>query len=284
MTISRLRRDMARIENGLQRQNPDWTNRLAQWEEAGPRPAAWIVVRPTVEDISTAGQRYLPQDDGSFLALGYAPTKHTAKFWLTNQMSGVTAVRLELLTDPNLPCGGPGRSSEGTCALSAFEVRAAPASAPAKLAKVTFSSATCDYDQPVRDLEAEFDDKSGRKRVTGPVSMAIDGKEDTAWGINAGPGRRNVPRKAVFQCATNAGFAEGTIFEFSLQQNHGGWNSDEHMNNNLGRFRFPLTTNAGADCRRPCSRARPRNSFHSAREAFTRAGCRRLPLLARDGP
>src|SRR5579872_4619007 len=75
--------------------------------------------------------------------------------------------------------------------------------------------------------------------------MAIDDKGDTGWGIDAGPGRRNVPRKAVFECATNAGFPGGTIFEFSLAQNHGGWNSDEHMNNNLGRFRFSLTTNAG---------------------------------------
>jgi hypothetical protein len=246
MTISRLRREMAKIESDLKETNPDWTNRMAQWEQkVRDDQPKWTVVRPSVEDISTGGQRYLPQDDGSFLALGYAPTKHTAKFWLTNSMRGVTAVRLELLTDPNLPCGGPGRSSEGTCALSGFELRTAPSNAPAKLSKIKFSKATCDYDQPVRDLESEFDDRSGKKRVTGPVSMAIDDDGETAWGIDAGPGRRNVPRKAVFQCATNAGFEDGTIFEFSLQQNHGGWNSDEHMNNNLGRFRFSLTTNSG---------------------------------------
>jgi len=38
-----------------------------------------IVVRPAVDDISTGGQRYLPQTDGSFLAQGYAPTKHRVK-------------------------------------------------------------------------------------------------------------------------------------------------------------------------------------------------------------
>ena len=36
------------------------------------------------------------------------------------------------------------------------------------------------------------------KRIYGPVAFAIDGKDDTAWGIDAGPGRRNQPRKAVF--------------------------------------------------------------------------------------
>ena len=30
--------------------------------------------------------------------------------------------------------------------------------------------------------------------MTGPVGMAIDDKEETAWGIDAGPGRRNQER------------------------------------------------------------------------------------------
>ena len=47
-------------------------------------------------------------------------------------------------------------------------------------------------------LEPIFDDKSKTRRVTGPIAYAIDGKDETAWGIDAGPGRRNVPRKAVF--------------------------------------------------------------------------------------
>ena len=37
-------------------------------------------------------------------------------------------------------------------------------------------------------LEPIFDDKSGKRRVTGPVEFAIDGNDDTAWGIDAGPG------------------------------------------------------------------------------------------------
>ena len=37
----------------------------------------WIVVRPEVDDESTGGEKYLPMDDGSLLAQGYAPTKHT---------------------------------------------------------------------------------------------------------------------------------------------------------------------------------------------------------------
>jgi len=48
-------------------------------------------------------------------------------------------------------------------------------------------------------------------------------------------GRRNQERQAVFQCATNIGVSPtGTILVFHLAQNHGGWNSDDLMNNNLG--------------------------------------------------
>ena len=79
--------------------------------------------------------------------------------------------------------------------------------------------------------------------------FAIDGKDETAWGIDAGPGRRNVPRKAVFTADRTYGFTHGTIVTFKLTQNHGGWNSDDHMNNNLGRFRLSVAaaTNAVAD-------------------------------------
>ena len=83
-----------------------------------------------VDEISTGGQKYLPQKDGSFLAQGYAPTKHTVKLTVKTSMKDIRAFRLELLTDPNLPLGGPGRSIKGTGALTEFKVDAAPASAP----------------------------------------------------------------------------------------------------------------------------------------------------------
>src|ERR1041385_3914257 len=87
---------------------------MIKWEEGihDDQPN-WIVLRPTVEDISTGGERYLPQADGSFIPLGYAPTKHTVKMFVTNDLQNITAFRLELLTDPNLPCDGPGSSFQG---------------------------------------------------------------------------------------------------------------------------------------------------------------------------
>ena len=40
---------------------------------------AWTIVRPEVEEESTGGEKYYSLDDGSFLAQGYAPTKHTVE-------------------------------------------------------------------------------------------------------------------------------------------------------------------------------------------------------------
>ncbi|HVV70079.1 MAG TPA: PSD1 and planctomycete cytochrome C domain-containing protein, partial [Verrucomicrobiae bacterium] len=244
MQVSNLSRQIRELEAGLRHRTPDWEQRMAKWEESVEREQPeWTVLRPEVEDISTGGQRYLPQADGSFLALGYAPTKHTARFFVTNHLEHITAFRLELLPDANLPCGGPGRSFKGTCALTEFKVEAEARLFPTNKTKIQFAQASSDFEQPEAALEANFDDKSGKHRVTGPVAFAIDGKDDTAWGIDAGPGRRNQARKAVFQCSTNIGFSGGTILIISLVQNHGGWNSDDLMNNNLGRFRFSVTTN-----------------------------------------
>ena len=235
------------IEEGLQHRTPDWRERLARWEDQVSRgQPEWAVVRPAVEDISTGGQKYLPLKDGSFLAAGYAPTKHRVKMTVRTDMQNITAFRLELLTDPNLPLGGPGRSVKGTCALTEFDVEAAPASAPEKTQKVKFAKATADFSPPETPLAAIFNDKSGRRRVTGPVEYAIDGKDETAWGIDAGPGLRNQPRKAVFTADKPVSNSGGTLLTFYLTENHGGWNSDDNQNNNLGRIRLSITTAPGA--------------------------------------
>src|SRR5207247_15436 len=91
------------IEAGLEHRAPDWEQRMARWEEQAKQgQPEWTVVRPTVEDISNGGQKYLPMKDGSFLAQGYAPAKHRVKMTVRTALEGVTAFRLELLNDPTL--------------------------------------------------------------------------------------------------------------------------------------------------------------------------------------
>ena len=231
------------VEALIKRHNSDWAARMAAWEKQvrGDQPE-WVIVRPEVEEESTGGAKYERLEDGSFLVQGYAPTKHTVEMSVKTDVGPITAFRLELLNDPNLPLGGPGRSIKGTGALSEFQVEAKPADGKGKSIGVRFSGATADVNPPEAPLEPIFDDKSGKKRVTGPIGFAIDGKNETAWGIDVGPGRRNQPRKAVFTAEKPISFPGGTILTFHLAQRHGGWNSDDNQNCNLGRFRLAVTT------------------------------------------
>ena len=70
--------------------------------------------------------------------------------------------------------------------------------------------ATADFANQHQQLGPKFADKEGNRGFIGPASYAIDGKNDTAWGIDSGPGRRNASRKAVFVTDENIAFAAGT--------------------------------------------------------------------------
>ncbi len=249
MKIANIHRGIAEIESDLKHRAGDWERRMAEWEsDVSTNQPQWQVVWPLFH-IGDHDQHYHELKDQSLLADGYAPTQFTQGFRTTNNFAGIAAFRLELLTDPNLPFHGPGRSLWGTCALTEFNVEAQDAAQPTNKVKVKIARATADYDQPERALESNFHDKSTNNRFTGPVTFAIDGNDQSAWGIDAGPGRRNQDRKAVFAADRPIPFTNGVILTFRLKQNHGGWNSDDHMNNNLGRFRLSVTsaTNAVAD-------------------------------------
>ena len=239
--VADLRRGIREVEDGLRHSNPDWRERMDRWEDERAKAAkpTWSVLQSPFEDISTGGQKYLLLSDGSFRAAGYAPTKHTGTFTVKTTLSKVAAFKLELMNDANLPAYGPGRSLWGTCSLTEFKVQAG--GKPAK-----FASASADFAQAETPLEAYYDDRSGKRRVVGPASFAIDDKGETAWGIDDGPGRRNVPREAVFVLDKPIENPEGVELTINLAQNHGGWNSDDLMTNNLGRFRVSATSDVEA--------------------------------------
>jgi hypothetical protein len=244
MTRAEILRRAGEMEADLRHRYPDWRDRMAQWERKVEHDQPeWTVLRPEVDAISSSGQKYLPQEDGSFLAQGTAPARHRVKMTVTTDVQHVTAFRLELLTDPNLPLGGPGRAGNGNCALTEFEVEAAPADEPQRRTKVKFSRATADISLPERPLSIYLNENTKERLVVGPVEFAIDGNRKTAWGIDAGPGLRNEARKAVFTAEEPIAHAKGTLLTFYLAQNHGGFiNSEPGTINNLGRFRISITT------------------------------------------
>jgi Protein of unknown function (DUF1553)/Protein of unknown function (DUF1549) len=235
-------RKIKAIEEDLKHKQPDWQQKMREWEtEEKASSVQWTIVRPEFD--ASGGQKHYVLDDGSILAQGYAPTKHTTDFTVKLDAPKIAAVRLEVRNDPNLPLNGPGRSIKGLFALSEFKVTAQPADKSSGAKELTIVKATADVNPPERDLETIFDDRTKTKRVTGPILYAIDKKNETAWTTDIGPGRSNVPRNAVFVFDKPIENPKGTLLTFKLAQNHGGWNSDDNQNNNLGRFRFAVTDN-----------------------------------------
>ena len=118
--------------------------------------------------------------------------------------------KTDVANDHRVPPGAAERSepaaaaaraarSRAPCALTEFEVEAAPADEPDKTQTVKFVKATADVNPPETPLDADLRRQERQAAASpGPIDFAIDGKDETAWGIDAGPGRRNQPRKAVF--------------------------------------------------------------------------------------
>ena len=235
------------IEEKLRNNRPNWQKQMADWEASvAHNQPEWTVLRPEVDDISTSGSRYLPQPDGSFLALGFAPSFHKVKFTAKTTESNITAFRVEALSDPNLPSGGPGRSINGTAVLTEFEADSAPVNDPTKITKIKFVRATSDLELPVAPLAARYQSKSGILKMGGPAAFAIDGKDSTGWSTDAGPGLRNQSRKAVFVADKPIGNAGGTILHLYLNQMGGNEDKDDDGQNSLGRMRLSFTTAADA--------------------------------------
>ncbi|QEL14519.1 PSD1 and planctomycete cytochrome C domain-containing protein [Limnoglobus roseus] len=226
-------RQIKEIEAELKHKSPDWAKKLAAWEaKVKADQPAWEVIRPELD--TSGGQKHTVLPDGSIYASGYAPTKHTTDFTGPTKLKTISAVRLELLNDPNLPRNGPGRSIFGLFALTEMRVEV-----NGKAVKI--ASATADANAAEKPLEANFDDKSKRSRVTGPIAFAIDGDDKTAWSPDIGPGRSNGPHTAVFVFEKPVEVPANAKVTFKLVQNHGGWNSDDNQNNNLGRFRLSVS-------------------------------------------
>lgn len=232
--------ETARIESQLKASLPDWRERMRAWEESvrNDQPQ-WTIVRPELD--ASGGQKHYVLDDGSILAAGYAPTKHTTDFTIDTKQPTISALKLELLNDPNLPHGGPGRSIYGLFALSEFRATAAPLDKPDQKTDLKFISASADANPVEHPLDTTFHDKTDKVRVTGPIGYAVDGNDLTAWTPDIGPGRSNVPHNAVFLLDKPLSNPAGYRITFRLTQMHGGWNSDDNQNNNLGRFRFSVT-------------------------------------------
>ncbi len=197
-----LRRDPALLASLLE---PAVQSEVDAWEASRKdAPAVWSVLDP--ERIESSGGSTLTKlPDHSVLASGTRPAQATYTITVRTDLRKVTAIRLEVLPDDSLPKRGPGRPDNGNLHLTEFRV------------------VSGSHPVAIRIASADFE------QTDWPVSGAIDGKDQTAWGIYPEVGK---PHEAVFELAEDIGDAPLTI---TIVQTH----PENHL---IGRFRLSVTT------------------------------------------
>ena len=190
---------------------------LTKWEKANaPGETVWTPLRPH-ELSSTFGAKLERQRDDSIFVSGKAGAGSYKVVAETNAI-GITAIRLELLTDKRLPAMGPGRAPDGNFVLTELGVTATSVNDPKKVTKIKLQNAKASFSQP--GLE---------------VAKAIDGKPNglNGWAIAPQMGKSHV---ATFELKQPIGGVEGTVLSFDLKQVLPG---NKHS---IGRFRISVTT------------------------------------------
>src|SRR5436190_2407788 len=117
--LLRLRKRVERGERELllgadaQRQAADWERELVE-------KVRWNVIEPQTF-VSSGGATLTRQADGSLLAGGPRPERDTCTITAPAPLANITALQLEVLTDPSLPKNDPGRQDNGNLHLSEFQ-------------------------------------------------------------------------------------------------------------------------------------------------------------------
>ncbi len=220
----------------------------------------WRILRPT-RATAAGGATLAISADGSILASGTnAPREtYTVVADADADLDTISAIQLELLPDPSLPAGGPGRAINGNFALTDFRATASSTERPGESKPVVFRRALASYSQ------TSFGGWS--------VGAAIDHDTSTGWSIDPFEGESHT---AIFELEEPVKFAGGTRLAFTLEQ----FGPPQHA---LGRFRL-WATSALIPLPAPASKDRR----HFALQVEVPASQRRATLaitaeLSRDG-
>ena len=218
------------LEEKAMMDSTNLTEQMTQWEKAAADAEGnWIVLDPAEwHDFAT---KYEKQSDKSLLGGGDLQPGDVTRVWVDAPPANITGFRLEVLTHPNLPYGGPGLMHTGSWLLKEFECEAYAMTNATVTNRVKFRRALASAEAPGFS-----------------ITNAIDGETDKGgWTASVFPVLKNREQRAVFECADPIpSFPGGTRLQFTIHQKFDG-NEAKAAGldcNTFGRFRLSATTNA----------------------------------------
>jgi WD40 repeat protein/mono/diheme cytochrome c family protein len=209
--ITQLEKEKRDYEAGL-------SQTIAKWEQSLGGSSPWTILKPT-NLISSNGATLTAEQNQSIFASGpNGKTNYTIQ--ASTDLNGITAVRLEMLTDDRLPGKGPGRQG-GNFVLGEIELEVASPQTPNTFKRVKFATAKATFSQKNYEVTKAIDGKPG-----GP---------NAGWAISPQVGNNQT---AVFGIAGPAQIEKGSILRFTLKQPF----DEVHT---LGKFRLSVTSQTG---------------------------------------
>jgi hypothetical protein len=202
--LEQRRQQLDDLKKELLAQEPQWVAKQELWEQKlrerkEPLPVLWHSV--ALDSISAkSGSKFIRQDDGSWLAQGGSqnPDQYDL-IWKVPSDGEWTWLRLQALTHPDLPHGGPGRAFNSNYVLSEIKLFQREGDL---WSEVQLASAVADYSQ------------SGFE-----ISQAIDGNGATGWAVD-GPTRKE-NRVAGVRLTSPLRAKAGSELKLELHFNYG---------------------------------------------------------------
>ena len=203
---------IASLEAELDTPTPQLDAEQLEWEkETKSALVSWFPLDP-IRVTSAAGATLTRPNDGSILAGGKNVEHDTYIFTARTGKNGISAVRLEALSDPSLAHKGVGRSPDGSFTLTGFEVEIAPEGTPEGLQPVKFADAVSQHGSSVK--------------------RALDEDPASGWSVRG----LQQDTQAIFLAEKPFGFEGGTRLTIRLKQESA---SAQHV---IGRFRLAITS------------------------------------------
>ncbi|MBA4149320.1 MAG: DUF1553 domain-containing protein [Verrucomicrobia bacterium] len=216
--MTKLNATVARLEKEFNAPNADLDSAQKVWEKKQQaalkkEPFAWTTatIKKTVAKNKTA---LAGQPDGSVLTSGPNPDKEIYTITIPTDLTNISALRLEALTDPGFANQSLSRAN-GNFVLTGVEVRVQESGVARRNVKIV---------RAVADFEQEHH----------PISLAIDGKPDTGWAVSGHTQAAN--RQAAFIFDQPIAGGADTILTVILKH------ESQYGQHSIGRFRLSLST------------------------------------------